>query len=86
MGDAWWPWPLSRPGHVGSSGPCPWGLGRPSTSYGAHMRIILLLLLVALIFAGVGFALHVLWVIAVIYFVAWLVGLAFGKGSRRTNR
>jgi hypothetical protein len=50
------------------------------------MGIILFLLLLALIFVGVGFAVHVLWVIAVIFFVAWLVGLAFGKGSRRTNR
>jgi hypothetical protein len=48
------------------------------------MGIILILLLLALIFAGVGFALHVLWIIAVIFFVAWLVGLALGKGSRRT--
>jgi hypothetical protein len=47
------------------------------------MGIILLLLLLALIFAGVGFALHVLWIIAIVFFVAWLVGLAFGKGSRR---
>ncbi|HEY2563483.1 MAG TPA: hypothetical protein VGI44_07205 [Acidimicrobiales bacterium] len=50
------------------------------------MGIILFLLLLALIFVGVGFAIHVLWVIAVIFFVAWLVGLAFGKGSRRANR
>ncbi|HEY2565332.1 MAG TPA: hypothetical protein VGI44_16590 [Acidimicrobiales bacterium] len=47
------------------------------------MGIILLLLVLAVIFAGVGFALHVLWIVAVIFFVAWLVGLAFGKGSRR---
>jgi hypothetical protein len=47
------------------------------------MGIILLLLLLAVIFAGVGFALHVLWIVAVIFFVAWLVGLAFGKGNRR---
>jgi hypothetical protein len=47
------------------------------------MGIILLLLLAAVIFAGLGFALHLLWIIAIIFFVAWLVGLAFGKGSRR---
>ncbi len=50
------------------------------------MGVILLLLLIALIFAGVGFALHVLWIIAVIFFVAWLVGLAFGRGSNRSAR
>jgi hypothetical protein len=46
------------------------------------MGIILVLLVLALIFAGVGFALHVLWIVAVIFFVAWLVGLALGKGRR----
>jgi hypothetical protein len=46
------------------------------------MGIILVLLLLALIFAGAGFALHVLWIIAVVFFVAWLVGLALGKGRR----
>jgi hypothetical protein len=46
------------------------------------MGLILVLLLLALIFAGAGFALHVLWIIAVIFFVAWLVGLVLGKGRR----
>jgi hypothetical protein len=50
------------------------------------MGVILVLLLLALIFAGVGFALHVLWIIAVIFFVAWLVGLAFGRGANRSSR
>ncbi|HEY2214936.1 MAG TPA: hypothetical protein VG226_07220 [Acidimicrobiales bacterium] len=46
------------------------------------MGLILILLLLAVLFAGVGFALHVLWIVAVIFFVAWLVGLALGKGRR----
>lgn len=46
------------------------------------MGIILLLLLLAIIFAGVGFALHVLWIVAIVFFVSWLVGLALGKGRR----
>ena len=51
------------------------------------MGVILLVLLVALLFAGLGFAVHLLWVIAVIFFVFWLIGWAFargeGSGSRR---
>jgi hypothetical protein len=38
------------------------------------MGVILLFLLLVLIFAGVGFALHVLWIIAAILLVVWLVG------------
>ncbi|MGH9292366.1 MAG: hydrophobic protein [Acidimicrobiales bacterium] len=44
------------------------------------MLLILLVLLLALILAGVGFAVHVLWIIAVIVFVLWLVGFALGRG------
>ena len=51
------------------------------------MPIILLVLLLALLFAGLGFAVHLLWVIAVIVFFVWLIGWAFargeGSGSRR---
>jgi hypothetical protein len=38
------------------------------------MGLILLVLLVVLIFAGAGFALHVLWVIAAVLLVVWLLG------------
>jgi hypothetical protein len=44
------------------------------------MLILLLALLVVLLFAG-GFALHVLWVVAAIFFVIWLVGFALGRGE-----
>jgi hypothetical protein len=46
------------------------------------MGLILVLLVIALILAGVGFAVHVLWIIAVIFFIAWLVGLALGSGRK----
>ena len=46
------------------------------------MGLILVLLVIALILAGVGFAVHVLWIIAVIFFVAWLVGLVLGAGRK----
>jgi hypothetical protein len=43
--------------------------------------ILLLALLLVLIFAGVGFAVHFLWIVAVIFFVLWLVGFALGRGE-----
>ncbi|MCL6551347.1 MAG: hydrophobic protein [Acidothermus cellulolyticus] len=45
------------------------------------MGVILLVLLLALIFGGLGFALHWLWIIAVVFFLAWLAGFAFRSGS-----
>ncbi len=44
------------------------------------MGIVLVLLVLALIFAGVGFAIHILWIVAVILFVLWLIGLVTGVG------
>ena len=38
------------------------------------MGLILLALLLVLIFAGAGFALHVLWVVAAVLLVMWLLG------------
>ncbi len=38
------------------------------------MGLILLVLLLVLIFAGVGIALHVLWVIAGVLLIVWLIG------------
>jgi hypothetical protein len=39
-----------------------------------------LVLLLALIFAGAGFALHLLWIVAAVLLVVWLVGLVLGVG------
>jgi hypothetical protein len=44
------------------------------------MAVILGVLLLALILGGLGFAAHLLWWVAVIVFVAWLVGFGFGGG------
>ena len=44
--------------------------------------VLLLALLLVLIIAAEGFALHVLWIVAVIAFVVWLVGLVLGRGER----
>jgi hypothetical protein len=54
--------------------------------------LILAVLLLALILFGVGFAIHVLWWIALIVLVLWLVGFLFraaesgGRPRRRWYR
>ena len=56
------------------------------------MAIILAVLLLALILGGLGFAVHLLWWIALIVLVLWLVGFLFtgaasaGGGRRRWYR
>jgi len=49
------------------------------------MGIILLVLLLALILGGLGFAVHVLWWIALIVLVIWLIGFVVrvGEGGSR---
>jgi hypothetical protein len=43
--------------------------------------IILAVLLIALILGGLGFAVHVLWWIALVVLVLWLLGFALRSGS-----
>jgi hypothetical protein len=50
------------------------------------MGVVLLVLLLALLLGGLGFAVHLLWVFAVIVAVIWLVGFAFRSGSGRWYR
>jgi hypothetical protein len=45
--------------------------------------LIAVFLLLALIFAGFGFVAHLLWIVAIFFFVFWLAGFAFGRGHRR---
>ena len=51
----------------------------------SHMGIILLVLLLALILGGLGFVLHVLWWIALVVLVLWLLGflVRVGEGTSR---
>jgi len=44
--------------------------------------IILLLLVLILLFAGLGFTVPLLWFVAAVLFVFWLVGFALGRGER----
>lgn len=56
------------------------------------MLVLLLVLLLALILAGAGFALHLLWWLAIIVLVIWLLGFLFrsagssGRGRSRWYR
>jgi hypothetical protein len=43
-------------------------------------------LLLAIAFAGIGFAIHLLWIFAALFFVFWVAGYAFGRGRRRGDR
>jgi hypothetical protein len=47
---------------------------------------ILLVLLLALVVGGAGFAVHVLWWIAVALLVVWFVGFAVSGSERRWYR
>lgn len=43
--------------------------------------LLLLAFLVVLLFAGLGFAVHLLWIVAVVLLVFWVIGFALGRGE-----
>lgn len=45
------------------------------------MAAILLILLIAVILGGLGFAVHVLWWVALAVLVLWLIGFAVGGAA-----
>jgi hypothetical protein len=49
------------------------------------MALVLLVLLLALLLGGLGFAIHILWWIALIVLVVWVLGFAIrvGEGGSR---
>jgi hypothetical protein len=49
------------------------------------MRLFLVLLVIAVVLAGVGFAIHLLWIVALIFFVAFLLGVILGPGRKAKN-
>jgi hypothetical protein len=53
---------------------------------GNEMGLILLVLLLALLLGAFGFAVHVLWIIAVVVFIAWLVGFGVARGESAGGR
>jgi hypothetical protein len=48
------------------------------------MGLVLLILLLALLFGGLGFAVHFLWIVAVVLFAVWFLGFLVrgAEGSR----
>jgi hypothetical protein len=44
--------------------------------------LLVIAFLIVLLVAGVGFALHLLWFVAAVLLVLWLVGFAIGRGER----
>jgi hypothetical protein len=55
---------------------------------GVTMALLLLILLLALLFAGLGFAVHLLWILAVVFAIVWVAGFALrsGEGAHWYNR
>ncbi|MHB1533868.1 MAG: hydrophobic protein [Acidimicrobiales bacterium] len=47
------------------------------------MALVLLVALLALLFFGLGFAIHLLWIVAVIAAIFWVAGFAFRSGEGR---
>jgi hypothetical protein len=45
------------------------------------MGLVLLILILALLFGGLGFAIHWLWIFAVVLAIFWLAGFAFRSGE-----
>jgi len=48
--------------------------------------LLIAFLLGALVFLGFGFLVHLLWILAAVFFVCWLAGFAFARGTRRGGR
>ncbi len=52
---------------------------------GQWLTFRMLVLLLVLLLAGLGFALHFLWILALFFFVFWLAGVALGRGESAGN-
>jgi hypothetical protein len=50
------------------------------------MGLILLVLLLALLLGGLGFAVHALWIVAVVVFIAWVIGFGVARGEGAGGR
>lgn len=50
------------------------------------MAVILLFLLIAVILGGLGFAVHVLWWIALAVLALWLIGFVVGRAEAAGGR
>jgi hypothetical protein len=50
-----------------------------------NVMVILLLALLVLILFGAGFALHILWIAAVVVAIVWVATFALGRGEGRRS-
>ncbi len=50
------------------------------------MGLILVVLLLALLLGGIGFAAHFIWIIAAVVLVFWLVGFGMNSGRAEGRR
>lgn len=48
--------------------------------------LLVLVLFAAFALVGAGFAVHLLWVFAAVFFFFWVAGYAFGRGRNRAAR
>ena len=48
--------------------------------------VVLLAFLLVLLFFGLGFALHFLWIVAAVLLVLWLIGFVVGRGEGAGSR
>ncbi|HMK99497.1 MAG TPA: hypothetical protein VK428_04855 [Acidimicrobiales bacterium] len=48
--------------------------------------LVAVALALAVVFLGVGFAVHLLWIAAAVFFLFWLAGFAFARGRRHGER
>jgi hypothetical protein len=47
--------------------------------------LVLLALLVVLVVAGLGFTIHLLWVLAAVLLALWIIGFVVGRGEGAGN-
>ena len=75
--------------HIATGGPSAFGLGAAKLISIGHIVAVLwlALLLLALLLGGLGFAIHILWWIALIVLVVWVLGflLRAGEGGSRSR-
>jgi hypothetical protein len=53
---------------------------------GVPVALVIVAALLVLLFFGLGFAIHFLWFVAVVFFILWLVGFAVGRGETAGRR
>src|SRR5581483_9589605 len=92
-----YPWPVRENLRSSRRAPCKFAsvatryirvnlLRRPIVGGRKVMGLILLVLLIALLLGGLGFASHVLWLVAAVVFIGWLLGFGLRSGEGRWYR